>query len=94
MRLTIQMESEMYEVFNSFIDNDTWDSCHPLDEQRFYQALDQVVRKGQFSPEEMGNYLADRRGVARDDEHFGPAIRHYVAGAWAVRQYLSATGTM
>lgn len=47
----------MYDVFDSFCKVPTWDTPHALDEGRFREALAEVVRRPDFSPEEMGRYI-------------------------------------
>lgn len=84
----------MYEVFDSFIENEWWHTCHAEDERRFFVALHKVVRDTRFSPEEMGDYLRSKlkQPYNRDVNPFEQAVRHYVSAAWAVRDFLITIG--
>jgi hypothetical protein len=84
----------MYQVFDGFIGVDTWHTCHPLDESRFFLALNQVVRDPNFSPDAMGDYFRSKlsRTYDRDTNPFESAVVHYVSAAWAVRDFLAAIG--
>lgn len=82
----------MYEAFDNFLAMDTWHTRHPLDEKRFFIALNKVVTEPKFNADELGRYMREKKNVARDDEKntFNADIDHYVAAAWAVREYLKA----
>jgi hypothetical protein len=84
----------MYQAFDSFLQIDTWHTRHPTDEERFFVALSKVVRNSKFNPDEMGEYMRQKTGsgAARGSHPFELAIDHYVAAAWAVQDYISATG--
>jgi len=81
----------MYQVFDKFLAVETWHTTHPLDSERFYRALDQVVREENFNADTMARYMREKIGVSSDDEsYFAAAIRRYSRDAWAVRDYLTA----
>jgi hypothetical protein len=83
----------MYEVFDRILSGDTWHTFHPADDQRFYLALDKIVRNPHFHAQEMGNYFQQKLGIKdRDTHQWGDAIAYYIACADAVRHYLEATG--
>jgi hypothetical protein len=83
----------MYRAFDTFLAINTWHTTHPNDEKRFFQALSGVVKNDKFNPDEMGEYMKQKtRGRASKEDHpYRHAISHYVAAAWAVRDYLRAT---
>jgi hypothetical protein len=83
----------MYQAFDSFLNMDTWHTRHPNDERRFFVALHTVVGNQEFNPDNLGDYMRVKKGVSRDAQEnaFNYAIRHYVAAAWAVKDYLKAT---
>jgi hypothetical protein len=83
-----------YAVFDPFLARDTWYTRHPTDEQVFFQCLDKVVRRPDFSAEAMGDHFKDAKDVTSDGHQFDEAIKSYVSRAWAVRQYLEATGAL
>jgi hypothetical protein len=82
----------LYEAFDNFLNVDTWHTRHANDEHRFFVALCQVIDNPKFNPDEMGEYMRQKKRVSRDDEqmHFNVAIDFYVAAAWAVKGYLKA----
>jgi hypothetical protein len=80
-----------YKPFNSFLRVDTWHTSHPLDDQRFFQCLHDVVREPDFSAEAMGEYMRAAKQVESDDHPFAQRIDSLVRKAWAVREYLEAT---
>jgi hypothetical protein len=53
----------MYKAFDDFCRRPTWDTSHPSDVQIFRAALRSVIRKPDFSPDEMGEYI--RRNHAK-----------------------------
>ena len=85
----------MYEVFNSFLQVDTWHTRHPTDNRRFFIALQPVVSDPNFNPDEMGRYMRDKLGINPDDrEHpFNISIDRYTSDAWAIRGYLAAVAS-
>lgn len=82
-------EREMYEAFDRFLERDTWHTRHPNDERRFREALRKVVKNPLFSPDEMGEYMRQKtRGSVGVTSHpFEQAIDHYVAEAWAIKDW-------
>jgi hypothetical protein len=84
----------MYEAFDKFLAMDTWYSAHPLDGKRFFQALDHVVRDEAFDADAMGKYMFQKTGILRNtnDSRAG-RIAELISAAWAVREYLDATGS-
>jgi hypothetical protein len=86
----------MYQAFDKFLNVDTWHTRHPNDEGRFFVVLHSVVGNPDFNPDSLGEYMRQKKNVSRDDkEHgFNYAIDHYVAAAWAVRDYLKATSRL
>jgi len=47
----------MYEALDAFLAVETWDSLRSEDEERFFRALDRIVRRPEFNAEKMGDYL-------------------------------------
>ena len=82
----------MYAAFDNFLAVGTWHTRHPLDEQRFYKALHQVVTDPKFNPDKLGEYMREKKRVSRDDagNTFNATIDQYVSAAWAVKDYLKA----
>ena len=76
----------VYEVFDHFLDVETWTSGHDFDLARFYRALSKVVGEDGFSPDEMGRYMKGKKNPNYHDE-----IDQLVTKAWAVKDYLEAT---
>jgi hypothetical protein len=87
-----ERDSVMYEVFDSFLQMDTWHTRHPSDERRFFIALRNVVSDPSFSPDEMGSYMRSKLGINPDDREnaFSVSIDQYTSNAWAIRDYISA----
>ena len=85
----------MYQAFDKFLALDTWHTRSQFDEKIFFLALSSVVKDGKFNPEEMGSYMRQKTRPSSnvEDHPFEHAIAHYVAAAWAVKDYLAATGT-
>ncbi|WP_152048819.1 hypothetical protein [Aureimonas psammosilenae] len=82
----------MYDKLNSFMNVETWHTSHALDEERFFQALHQIVREDNFNPDKMGEYMRQKVGLSQNDDEgaYSQAIERYVAAAWAVKDYLEA----
>jgi len=81
----------MYEAFDSFLDPETWHTNSGYEDERFYRALAKVVRKPGFSPDAMGEYMREKRGVDRDNEDqaaFNHTIDRRVTEGWAIYEYL------
>jgi hypothetical protein len=82
----------VYQAFDEFLDVETWHTTHALDEERFYRALDKVVRDKDFNSEEMATYMCQKFSVSRGGgNHFSEAIERYTDSASAVRGFLEAT---
>jgi hypothetical protein len=88
----------MYEAFDDFLRVRTWYTCHPNDEERFFRALDAVVDRPDFNPEELGIYIDRKRGNREAaqanllEEAHRKARDYYVRSAWFVKKFLSVTG--
>jgi hypothetical protein len=84
----------LYEAFDKFLNTDTWHTRHAYDEERFFIALEKVIKDPQFNPDRLGEYMREKKNVSRDDAEnaFNFDIDHYVAAAWAVKDYLKANG--
>jgi hypothetical protein len=80
-----------YGVFDPFLARATWHTSHPNDERAFYRCLREVAEHQDFSPDGMGQYMRDSKGVKSGDyDHpFALRIRDLVEKAWAVREYLA-----
>ena len=66
------------------------------DRERFYLALDKIVRDAAFDPEEMGDYARATLGIAFDcwRRRSRQCDRPAVTDAWAVRDFLTITGAV
>jgi hypothetical protein len=86
----------MYEAFDSFIGMHTWHTNHPLDEQRFYKALNNVVWLDEFSPERMASYMRTKLKIPSDDHesHFAKCIDQLCHDAWAIRDFLKCNSVV
>jgi hypothetical protein len=82
----------MYEVFDDFLSIDTWHTMHPSDENRFFKALDKIVRDPRFAPETMRDYFNNAKDLNQlpEDHVYRQAVDHYVSMACAVKSYLEA----
>lgn len=78
----------MYGAFDYFLSTETWHTRHAFDTERFYRSLHSVVSNPQFNPDTMAEYFQSKA----KNPAFESAIDHWRAAAWAVRDYLSATG--
>lgn len=52
----------MYTAFDKFLRVETWHTTHPLDDERFHHALNEVVRHRDFVPSAMADYFRDYLG--------------------------------
>jgi hypothetical protein len=52
-----------YDVFDSFLARATWHTSHPNDERAFYRCLREVVARPDFSPDSMGEYMRNKKGL-------------------------------
>jgi hypothetical protein len=82
-------------VFDSFLASQTWHRDKDADRNRFYLALDKVVRDAAFDPEEMGDYARAMVGIASEcGDDRDNAVSRRVTDAWAVRDFLAVTGAI
>jgi len=77
----------MYEVFDGFMEHETWYAGHDLDKARFYTALSKVVSFENFHADNMGHYMREKIGAASIPT-FDNAIDGLVSDAHAIREYL------
>ena len=82
----------MYAAFDRFLQTDTWHTHHPSDEKRFFIALNEIVGRDDFNPDELGHHMKKKRGLADspDGDPLAAAIDEYISQAWAVKDYLAA----
>lgn len=80
----------MYNVFNSFLDVETWYKDHPNDNERFYAALSSVVNKPDFSPDEMAAYMRNYKNSTNNDA-FTKRIDDLQNASWHIKDYLKFT---
>lgn len=81
----------MYQAMDSYLNVDTWHTAHPLDDQRFYEALAKIVRNPAFSAEAMGDYMRDREGIDPNNpshSELNSVIDRRVTEAWAISEFL------
>jgi hypothetical protein len=82
------MSDVNYSIFDAMLQQDSSESA-VSPEARFFIALHSVVRRADFSPEEMGIYMA---GVGKgQDPQFAAAISGFVDKARVIRNYLEIT---
>jgi hypothetical protein len=84
----------MYEALDSFLNVSTWASFQREDEERFYRALDTIVRNYGFDPLEMGEYVVQRYNeqFGRNGEDSDKLRFHLADKAQTVWHCLHATG--
>jgi hypothetical protein len=84
----------MYNVFNSFLDVDTWSTHHPSDEERFYKALSEVIRNPKFSADDMAEYMLSHKELdnAGNDDLRVKRIYQLQTAAEHISDYLKVTG--
>ena len=84
----------MYEVFDRFLRKDTWQKDHPSDRRQFFLLLEKVVDNEGFSPDSMAEHMMQKLGVlpGQIDDHRVGAVRRLAVDAWAVKDFLAATG--
>lgn len=87
---TVSESSPVYRVFDHFLCAANWKKDDPVDEQRFFEALGQVVRNPKFDPEMMRAYFNSKavRSSSRNDR-LHKLIEHYVSGARSIQGYLA-----
>jgi hypothetical protein len=84
----------MYQVFDEFLAIETWHTCHPLDERRFFRALHQVVRNPEFSVEALRRYMLHKFELSQSydiADYRAIAIKSYTDQAQTVRDYFEFT---
>lgn len=82
--------SPLYRVFDHFLCAANWRKGDPNDEQRFFEALGQVVRNPNFDPEMMRMYLnSEAARSGRRNDRFHDLVEHYVSGARSIQGYLA-----
>jgi hypothetical protein len=83
----------MYEVFDKFMDWDTWYKNHPNDDMRFYLTLDKVVWSDDFSPDKMAQNMRARCNIPSNDitSGFAQSIDRLRGNAWAVKDFIKYT---
>lgn len=83
----------MYQAFDMFLGTDTWHTGHANDLERFNLALAKVVHDPNFNPDEMANYMHAVKDISKESEHpLAGAIENRRSAAWAVVEFLEATG--
>lgn len=80
----------MYRAFDKFLRVDTWHTTHPLDDERFHQALNEVVRLKGFHPSDMADYFRSYLGAKAS--HFEDAIDMRHSQADHIRSFLYDIG--
>ena len=80
----------MYEALDAFLDVHTWDSGHPLDRRRFYNALRPIVSRPEFNAEQMREYISRKFDLdSKLDTHpIRKAIDYYVDAAGSIHEFL------
>jgi len=66
----------LYEALDNFLNTGTWHTIHPNDHERFFVALEKVIKDSKFNPDQLGEYMPQKKHVSRDDGqiHFNSAI--------------------
>jgi len=79
----------MYDIFNSFLDVETWYKDNPFDNERFYSALSEVVLENDFSPDSMADHMRSYKNVSHDDNtEYSRRIEDLQSAAWHIKDYL------
>lgn len=82
-----------YNIFDPFLNADTWHTLHDYDLQRFYKCLRPVVDLPDFNPESMGEYFRHVKDASSSTHPYFETISSLVEKAWAVRDFLKMTNT-
>jgi len=83
----------MYDVFNNFLNVETWYKDHPNDNERFYHALSKVIDNEDFSPDAMAEHMHTYKNVTPDDDtEFSRRIEELQSAAWHIRDYRKTVG--
>ena len=84
----------MYEALDDFLEVDTWDSFHWADDERFFRALDTIIRDPNFNTRDMAAYIIqkgiDRWGLKPHSETLNAVKDNCVRNAEIIRRYLKA----
>lgn len=78
----------MYDVFDDYLNRETWHTPDSLEDNVFHRALRKIVDNANFCPDAMGEYFRKVKDLAADatgDE--ANAITRRVADAKAVQDY-------
>ncbi|HLH98754.1 MAG TPA: hypothetical protein VKW08_26895 [Xanthobacteraceae bacterium] len=80
----------MYEIFDPFIQRETWFTGHANEELVFYTALSKVAWSPEFDPDRMADYFRSKLNISRDDGEFGlaDAVDLWCDRAHAVKAFL------
>jgi len=86
----------MYEALDSFVRVESWTSFHWADRDRFFVALEKIVRDPAFSPPKVGDYITEQYrkqyGRNTNPEERDRLRKHYTDAADTIWRYLKATG--
>lgn len=79
----------MYEAIDGFL-RTNWRATNDTDTNRFFRAIEPIIRHPDFDAENLGAYMHLAIGQPGND----PDVIRYVAKAHAAREYLRATGQL
>ncbi|MAI61859.1 MAG: hypothetical protein CBB87_05100 [Micavibrio sp. TMED27] len=83
----------MHNIFDNFLDKDTWHKDHPGDNAMFYSALSQVIDDESFCSDEMAEYMRNRKNVSRDNNDiFSFRIQTLQSAALHISDYKKLIG--
>ena len=57
----------MYTPIKSFLNVDTWHTSHPLDKNRFYIALSQIIDSSDFSSQKLRTFMLAEKNLLDED---------------------------
>ncbi|MBK1793714.1 hypothetical protein JHL21_04310 [Devosia sp. WQ 349] len=78
----------MYDVFDEYLNRDTWHTPDSLEDNVFHRTLRKVVDNINFTPDAMGDYFRKVKGLAPGANcELAQAIARRVADAKAVQDY-------
>ena len=84
----------MYQALDEFLRAETWTSFHPIDMERFYGGLNAIIRRADFSTEDMGEYI-DQKYVewfGRPSDGTDRVVDRLVQIAYYVQRYMEVAG--
>ncbi|SFV26843.1 hypothetical protein SAMN05216456_0130 [Devosia crocina] len=58
----------MYEVFDSYLNRDTWHAREEAEDEAFFTALGQVLANPGFDPDAMGDYMRQAKGLTGNSQ--------------------------